>query len=146
MADASWRDNPAIAAQAQEDREIYHKAILEVADARPPEFSDEALALRFSEKHANDARYVAAWNKWLLWHDAHWQIDLTMRAFDMARAICRVASSEIEEQAKLATGIASAKTVAAVANLVRADRRHAAIAGQWDADAWSIQTTEEDEL
>jgi hypothetical protein len=34
-------------------------------DARPPAFSDEALALRFADLHADDLRYVAAWGKWL---------------------------------------------------------------------------------
>jgi hypothetical protein len=34
--------------------------------ARPPEFSDEALALRFADRHAGDLRFVAAWSKWLI--------------------------------------------------------------------------------
>ncbi len=38
----------------------------EILDAaRPPAFSDEALALRFAERHAIALRYVAAWGKWL---------------------------------------------------------------------------------
>ena len=36
-------------------------------DARPPAFTDEALALRFAEKHADRLRYVAGWNKWHIW-------------------------------------------------------------------------------
>jgi putative DNA primase/helicase len=115
---------------------------LEIVDARPPEFSDESLALRFSVKHAGDARYVAAWNKWLLWTGSHWQFDSTLRAFEMARFICRVASAEITEPkaVKLAAAIASAKTVAAVASLARADRRHAATVDQWDAEPWLLNT------
>jgi hypothetical protein len=48
------------------------------------------------------------------------------------RAICRVASAEIADPkaVKLAAAIASAKTVAAVASLTRADRRHAATVEQ----------------
>ena len=114
---------------------------MEIADARPPEYSDEALALGFSEKHAADARFVAAWNRWLLWAGAHWQFDATMRVFDLAGAVCRVASAEIADPKaiKLAAGVASARTVAAVVSLARADRRHAATTEQWDADPWIIQ-------
>jgi putative DNA primase/helicase len=115
---------------------------LEIADARPPEYSDESLALRFSEKHAGDARFVAAWGKWLLWSGTHWRVDSTMRAFDMARIICRVASAELTDAKaiKLAAAVASAKTVAATISLARADRRHAATVEQWDADPWLITT------
>jgi hypothetical protein len=34
---------------------------------RPPEYSDEALALRFTERHKDLLRYVAAWGRWLIW-------------------------------------------------------------------------------
>ena len=43
-----------------------------LADSRPPIFSDEALALHFAEMHADDLRYVAAWNKWLSWDGTRW--------------------------------------------------------------------------
>jgi putative DNA primase/helicase len=117
-------------------------AALQVVDARPPEYSDESLARRFAAKHANDARYVAAWAKWLLWSGSQWQFDNTMRAFDMARTICRVASAEITDAraVKLGTAIASAKTVAATLSLARADRRQAATAEQWDAHPWLLNT------
>ena len=42
-----------------------------------PAFSDEALALRFAERHANDLRYVAAWSKWLHWDGRRWAFDDT---------------------------------------------------------------------
>jgi len=29
--------------------------------------TDEALAQRFAELHADDLRYVAAWGRWLHW-------------------------------------------------------------------------------
>lgn len=115
---------------------------LEIVDARPPEFSDESLALRLSAKHAHDARYVAVWGKWLLWTGTHWQFDATLKVFDMARTICRVASAEIDpfKQLRLAAAVASAKTVVAVVSLARADRRHAATVEQWDADPWLLNT------
>jgi len=79
-------------ARAASDAAWHRAAVLEVADARPPEFSDEALALRFSEKHGDAIQYVAAWNRWLLWTGLRWETDATMRTFDFARAICRGAS------------------------------------------------------
>jgi putative DNA primase/helicase len=114
-------------------------------DARPPEFSDDALALRFAEAHGDDARYVALWGKWLLWRTATWKVDDTLRAFDMSRAICRVASVEIDDpkRVRLAASITSAKTVAAVVNLARVDRQHAATVEQWDADPWSFNSNDD---
>jgi hypothetical protein len=65
-------------------------------DHRPPEFSDEALALRFAARHAADLRYVAALGKWLLWDGARWRFDDTLHAFDRARFICREAAAECD--------------------------------------------------
>ena len=50
----------------------------ELDEPRPPAFSDEALALRFAEFHANDLRYVAAWGRWIIWDGISWQIDNTL--------------------------------------------------------------------
>jgi putative DNA primase/helicase len=110
----------------------------QVDEARPPAFSDEALALRFAERHAHDLRFVAAWNKWIVWNGSHWRFDDTLHAFDMARCVCREAAAECKSKA--AALIASAKTVAAVERLARADRRIAATIDQWDADPWLLNT------
>ncbi|MGH7096073.1 MAG: hypothetical protein ACREE4_00255 [Stellaceae bacterium] len=111
-------------------------AELYLADARPPEFSDEALALEFSAKHREELRFVAVWGRWLEWAEARWRFDETMRTFDRARAICRANSALLADpkQIKLAAAVASAKTVAAVVSLARSDRRHAATTEQWDTD------------
>jgi putative DNA primase/helicase len=108
-------------------------------DARPPEFSDEALALRFAELHVDDLRYVAAWSRWLSWDGARWQFDDTLAAYDLARKVCRVAASQCNK-AKAAAVLASAKTVAAVERLAKADRRIAATVDQWDVDPWMLNT------
>jgi putative DNA primase/helicase len=108
-------------------------------EPRPPAFTDEALALRFAERHANDLRYVAAWGKWLHWTGTHWRLDETLLAFDKARSICRSAAAECNKE-KVAAVLASAKTVAAIERLAKADRRLAATADQWDADPWLLNT------
>jgi putative DNA primase/helicase len=110
-------------------------------DPRPPTFSDEALALRFAERHSGDLRFVAAWSKWLAWNGAHWRFDDTLHAFDLARHVCREAAAECNKP-KVAVAISSAKTVAAVERLARADRRLAATVDQWDGDPWLLNTPE----
>jgi putative DNA primase/helicase len=106
---------------------------------RAPQFTDEGLALRFTAKHGDELRYVAAWGRWFEWTGQVWKADETLNTFSMARAICRQASAECN-QLKVATVVASAKTVAAVERLAKADRRHAATADQWDADEWLLNT------
>ena len=107
--------------------------------ARPPAFADEALALRFAELHAGDLRYVAAWNRWLSWDGTHWQFDDTLFAYDLARKVCRTASAQCNYP-KSVLVLASAKTVAAVERLAKADRRLAATVDQWDNDQWLLNT------
>ena len=114
---------------------------VELEEARPPEFSDDALALVFADCHADDLRYVAARNKWLRWDSARWQKDETLLAFDLARPICREAAKRLDNKPRQAKTVTSAKTIAAVATLARADRRLAATVDQWDADTWKMNTT-----
>jgi putative DNA primase/helicase len=107
--------------------------------ARPPAFTDEALALRFAELHADDLRYVASWSKWLHWTGACWLLDDTLLAFDLVRAVCREAARECNNT-KTAAVLASAKTVAAVERLAKSDRRIAATVDQWDQSPWLLNT------
>ena len=104
--------------------------------ARPPEFSDDALALRFSARHRERLRYVSAWGRWLIREPGVWRFDETTHAFDLARHVCRQAAAECQNL-KVAASIASAKTVAAVERLAKADRRHATTADAWDTDPWA---------
>src|SRR4051812_19294236 len=108
-------------------------------DAIPPEFSDENLALAFSRRHADALRYVAKWGRWMVWNGSIWAEDTTLKVFDLARLVCRAAAAECDN-AKVAAAVASAKTVAAVEKLAKADRRHAATVEQWDADPWLLGT------
>jgi putative DNA primase/helicase len=113
--------------------------IIDLDVHRAPEFSEEALALRFANQHASRLRYVAKWGTWFIWDGTRWQRDDTVAAFNMARTLCRVAATECNEQ-KEAKKLASAATVAAVERLARADRRLAATIAQWDADPWLLNT------
>jgi phage/plasmid-associated DNA primase len=106
---------------------------IELADASPPAFSDDALAQKFAERHGNDLRYIAAWAYWYAWDSARWERESTLDAFDRARAICRVAASEAEKSG-LKMRLTSAKTAAAVERLAKVDRRLAATVEQWETD------------
>src|SRR5215472_9579086 len=75
----------------------------------------------------------------MIWNGKCWTEDETLRAFNLARAICRSAASKCNK-GKTATMLASAKTVAAIERLARADRRLAATVDQWDADPWLLNT------
>jgi putative DNA primase/helicase len=110
-------------------------------DLRPVEYSDEALALRFTGEHAADLRYVAQVGKWFVWDGTRFKVDETLETLNRARAICRAASHEALQVARrVATKVASKQVVAAVESLARADRAHAAGMSQFDADPWSLNT------
>lgn len=109
----------------------------------PPQYADEALALRFSDAHEDDLRFVNLWGRWLRWDGQRWQLDETLEAYDLSRAVVRQASSESlakNGNMKLASTIASAKTVSAIERLARADRRHATRTQDWDANEWLLNT------
>jgi putative DNA primase/helicase len=106
---------------------------------RAPEFSDEALALRFAELHVDGVRYVALWGKWFLWSGTRWREDMKLRIFYLVRRMCREIARGCENP-KTARDIASAKTINAVERLSRADRRLAAATDQWDCDPWLLNT------
>ena len=73
------------------------------------------------------------------WDGRRWEREPTLKAFDLARAVCREAGEGLEN-AKLRARILSAGTRAAVENLARSDRAHAAVPEQWDADPWALNT------
>ena len=123
----------------KDDQQLGEVDVREPVDPLPPAFTDDALALGFAEKHESELRYVAAWSKWLIYDGTRWAIDETMRAFDLSRLVCRSASAECNK-AKPAAAIASAKTVAAVERLAKADRRLAATVAQWDSDDFLFNT------
>jgi DNA primase len=107
-----------------------------VEDAEPvlsPEHSDDAIALQFADHHANDLRFIDHRSRWMFWESCLWVADETLRAFDCVRMICRQVAAQCDI-ARTATQLASARTVAAVERLAKADRRIAAATDQFDAD------------
>ncbi len=115
-------------------------------DAEPVFSSDEsvwgtedALALAFTRRYHRDWRYVAAWGRWLVWDGHRWRTEDTLAATDLIRNVCRNAAVNADNP-KLAAKLATSGTVGGVERLARADRRHAATTGEWDADPWLLNT------
>jgi putative DNA primase/helicase len=113
--------------------------IIEIDSQRPPLFTDEALALRFALRHALKLRYVAGSSRWFIYTGKQWTADETLHAFDLARLVCREASAECNKP-KIATTLASAKTVAAIERLAKSDRKMAATMDQFDVDPMLLNT------
>lgn len=104
--------------------------------------AEDTLALEFADRHADEVRYTAALARWLCFDGQRWQHDDTLHSFDRARTICREVAIMFD---KSAVKIASAKTVAAVERLAKADRRLATTPAHWDADDADFNTNGEGE-
>lgn len=125
------------------DDMIAHGDDADLIDDRPTAYSDDALALRFTERHEHELRFVSCWGRWVIWNGQRWEVDNTNRAVDLARHISREAAAEIffsSNRAKLAASVASLRTVNAIERLARADRRHVSTTDDWDCDPWLLNT------
>src|SRR5262245_51755835 len=95
------------------------------AEADPDNpLTEDALALRFSERHANDLRYIATKGQWQKWDGTRWYSEETCLAFDLARESCRL-DARTYGNGKPPSAVYSAKTIAAVERMAKADRRQA---------------------
>jgi P4 family phage/plasmid primase-like protien len=109
--------------------------------------SDDDLARRFTERHGDVFRYVAALGRWFMWVGSHWKQDDSLAVFDAARASCRrdlgqalVDLEKTHERKQLRSKLGAAPTVAAVERLARSDRCHAVTLEALDADPWLLNT------
>lgn len=105
----------------------------------PVQLTEDALAESFTDQHAEDWRYVAAWGQWLNWSGTVWRKEDTLQAYDLSRQICRAAARKAAS-AKLKAKLSSASTIAAVERIARADRRHAETTEVWDRNPWALNT------
>jgi hypothetical protein len=106
-----------------------------------PTMSEESIALVFAERHIDLLRHVSKWGYWMIWRDSRWSEDETVMAFDMARKICREAAAQ-SNKPKERKIIASARTVAAIERLAKADRRIAASTDQFDKQGFVFNCEE----
>lgn len=111
--------------------------------------SDHELALRFSERHKDHLRYVALWDKWLIWDGKRWAPDDKRQVFDLSRKLCNDVLAEHfataplthNQRAALRKRLGSAQTVYAVTKLAGSDQRyHATAVAELDSDPWALNT------
>jgi putative DNA primase/helicase len=124
---------------ATSDENIIRLAELQEKGTLRPD-SEDALALAFAERYADELRYVHMWGRWLRYDGTCWHYDDTLHVFDLVRDICREAALLSGKSSPITP---SAKTVAAVERLARSDRRLAATTAQWDAQPWLLATGDE---
>jgi putative DNA primase/helicase len=105
--------------------------------------TEDALALRFSERHENDLRYIAAKGQWFKWDGIRWRPEPTHLAFDLARESCR---ADTETYGNGKPPAVTAQMVAAVERMAKADRRQAATLDQFDADEWLFNSATEGDM
>lgn len=110
-----------------------------VSNSTLPKDCDDELALSFTAVYGQDLKYVALWNQWFQWDGTRWAEDDTLNCYDRARNICR-ARARLMDKERAAGDVASAKTVSAIERLARADRAHAAVTSQFDADPMLLNT------
>jgi putative DNA primase/helicase len=101
--------------------------------------TDDALALAFTARYAEDWRYCAAWAKWLVWTGTHWKADETLLVHHLIRSVCREAAVKVDSH-RLAAKLLASSTVGGVDRLARTDRRHASTSEEWDADLFALNT------
>jgi putative DNA primase/helicase len=105
----------------------------------PVDLTENALAHEFTRRHRDELRYIHEWGKWLRWDDARWDNERTLAVFDLARAIAQ-RIGEGARNDKLRARVEAASTVAAIVTLARADRAHARVTEDFDADPWLLNT------
>jgi P4 family phage/plasmid primase-like protien len=118
------------------------------ADAETVGVSEDVLAERFTERHRDNLRYVAAWDRWMVWGGQAWHKDERKRVFDLARKICRdvlgerlnnEAMTEAQERT-LRQRLGSAATIWAIVKLAATSPVHALLPSDLDPDPWALNT------
>lgn len=94
--------------------------------------TEDGLALSFCSARPM-LRYVALWSRWMTWTGSVWREDDTLAVYDLIRAHVRATTGNKGKWLK-------ASVIAAVERLAKSDRRYAAVADQWDAHDWWLNT------
>lgn len=109
-----------------------------------PLYSEDSLALQFTDRHQNDLRFTAELGKYhrlsrTLAGGVVWEKDTILRTFSEVRDLIREESMLAPSPAKQ-NRLCSAATVSAVEKLVRCDSRTAMTVDMWDAEDMVINT------
>jgi putative DNA primase/helicase len=110
----------------------------------PPDLAapitEDATALEFAERHANDLRFDHDAGRWYQWDVTHWKQDRTQFAFAEARNLVRELSQGQHQRVKNITS--KANFAGNVERYARADQGLAVTQEFWDRDPFLIGTPE----
>ena len=67
-----WSRRACVDGDAGPDPSNAEALVNEVIGPLPPAFSDDALALAFSERHDGQLLHVSVWGSWLRWDGSRW--------------------------------------------------------------------------
>jgi putative DNA primase/helicase len=111
-------------------------------------FTDTGFADRLIGLHGERLRYVAAWNRWLVWDDSRWHIDtgavhVKERAKDVGQQLLQLAATapargESEQLRKAAWQALSAARINSMVDLARGIPGVAVEHEELDADPWLL--------
>ena len=104
-----------------------------------PVHAEEIMALRLAEIHSGTLRYTEQWKQWNVYDGRSWVPDKKLGVFTMVRHLCHEVASGIGNP-MVAKSTVSGKTIAAVEKLARTVEPHPAVAEQWDANPWLLNT------
>ena len=104
----------------------------------PAEFSEDALAVIWTKRHAKDWRYISQWDKWYHWTGDRWEEERKKTPIELARNITRQAllMPGLTPAAKLRVN--SAKTAHAMLTFVRSDPAIAEVPETFDTNPYLL--------
>lgn len=98
-------------------------------------YSEDALALGFSDKNVDDLRYSVDWNRWLHWDGNRWREDKTLETQARGRDYLRDVAATVNKNRK---AIVSNKMLSNMLSMARTD--HVVPIDVWDRDPWLLCT------
>ena len=101
--------------------------------------TEDGICTAFTRHYGQDWRYCAQWGKWYAWNNQRWNEDLVLYANHLIRGVCRAASGRASSE-RTKTKLASSSTMSAVERMARSEPTHAALADDWDANVWLLNT------
>ncbi len=128
---ASMSMQPAEDAAGHQDRD---KAL---ESSNEGDLTEDGQALLFAAQN-RDVRYVNPWSCWMCWHAGKWRHEKTLAVFDRIRKQVRAATEDAKPG--LRVRLRRARSIAAIEQLARSDRRLAATTEQWDSDDLVLNT------
>ena len=113
----------------------------------PPEFSEDALAEKFTTRYSETMKYCGPAASWYVWFKGKWEKDETAVALDQARKICKLASAEVmlrtdlgPKADRISNTISSRRMYSNIELIARTDRKHVVKPARFDSKLWILNT------